>query len=124
MTRRWRAPRPVQLASRWLAELAGLLAVAGAAIAGALWLTPMQTVSVAGQVIKVGATSPSLSTSGPGEMDLFGQRLATSMRFAGPVRPRVQLARITINSELTTFVEGTKPVSAERVLGDRLATGW
>jgi len=98
--------------------------VAAAAITVALWLTPMQTVTVAGQVIKVGATAPGLSLSGPGEMDLFGQRLPTSQRFTGPVRPRVQLAQITINSELTTFVEGARPAHVGRRLGGRLASGW
>lgn len=124
MTGRRQVPRPVRMSGRWLAELLGLIMVAGGAITVALWLTPMQTVTVAGQVIKVGATAPGLSLSGPGEMDLFGQRLPTDQRFAGPVRPRVQLAQITINSELTTFVEGARPSGAQRRLGGLLASGW
>jgi lysophospholipase L1-like esterase len=109
---------------RWLAGLVLLVVLACAAIAVALQVTPMQTVTVAGQVIQVGATEPNLSLSGPGEIDLFGQSLPTSMRFTGPVRPRLQLAQISINSELTTFVEGTKAAGAERILGARLADGW
>jgi hypothetical protein len=101
-----------------------LVVLAAAAIAAALLVTPMQTVTVAGQVIQVGATAPSLSWSGPGEVDLFGQSLPTDLRFTGPVRPRLQLARITINSELTTFVEGHGGAGAERILGARLADGW
>ena len=101
-----------------------LIVLAGAAIAAALLVTPMQTVTVAGQVIQVGATAPSLSWSGPGEIDLFGQSLPTDLRFTGPVRPRVQLSQITINSELTTFIEGHRGAGAERVLGARLADGW
>ena len=33
----------------------------------------MQTVSAAGQTAQVGAAIPSLSWSGPGELDLFGR---------------------------------------------------
>src|SRR5579859_3706836 len=101
-----------------------LVMLAGAAIAAALLVTPMQTVTVAGQVIQVGATAPSLSWSGPGEVDLFGQSLPTDLRFTGPVRPRLQLSQISINSELTTFIEGARPGGAERLLGARLADGW
>src|SRR6266849_628549 len=112
------------VAFRWLAGLVLLVVVASGAIAVALQVTPMQTVTVAGQVIQVGATGPNLSLSGPGEIDLFGQSLPTNIRFTGPVRPRLQLSQITINSELTTFVEGTRPAGAERILGARLADGW
>ena len=59
------------LAFRWLAGLVLLALVACGAIAVALQVTPMQTVTVAGQVIQVGATSPNLSWSGPGEVDLL-----------------------------------------------------
>lgn len=108
----------------WLAELAALLVVAALAIAVAIRITPMQTVSVAGQVITVGTTTPSWSLAGPGEVDLFGQTLSTNLQFPGPVRPRLALAQITINSELTNFVQGAKPAGAERTLGSRLADGW
>src|SRR5215831_15581947 len=119
-----RAGRWATLAVRWLAALVLLVVVACGAIAVALQVTPMQTVTVAGQVIRVGATSPDLSWSGPGEVDLFGQSLPTNILFSGPVRPRLQLSQITINSELTTFVEGRHGAGAERILGARLADGW
>jgi lysophospholipase L1-like esterase len=109
---------------RWLAWLGVLLVMAVAAIAVALQVTPSQTVNVAGQVITVGATAPTLSLSGPGEIDLFGQSLPTNLHFVGPVRPRLQLAQITINSELTNFVRGAHPAGAARVLGNLLADGW
>jgi len=112
------------LAFRWLAGLALLVVVACGAIAVALQVTPLQTVTVAGQLIQVGATSPNLSWSGPGEVDLFGQSLPTNIRFSGPVRPRLQLSQITINSELTTFIEGAHGAGVERILGARLADGW
>lgn len=104
-----------------------LLAAAAASIAAALQVTPLQMVTIAGQAVKVGSTSPSLNLSGPGEVDLFGQSLATNLRFAGPVRPRLELAQITINSELANFVEGSRgpgAAGAERILGARLADGW
>jgi lysophospholipase L1-like esterase len=113
-----------RLARRWLAGLVLLVVSAAAAIAIALLVTPLQTVTVAGQVIEVGASAPSLSLSGPGQVDLFGQNLPTNLRFDGPVRPRLQLSRITINSELTTFVQGDHQAEAERILGGRLADGW
>jgi lysophospholipase L1-like esterase len=113
-----------RLARRWLVMLALLILAAGAAIAIALEVTPPQTITVAGQAIQVGASAPSFSLSGPGEVDLFGQSLPTNMRFAGPVRPRLQLNQITINSQLTTFVQGTRPAGAKRILGAQLAAGW
>ncbi len=116
--------RRARLARRLLTGLVLLVVLGGAAIAIALEVTPQQTVIVAGQVIEVGATAPSLSLSGPGEVDLFGQSLPTNVAFAGPVRPRLQLNQITINSELTTFIQGDHPTDAERLLGARLADGW
>jgi lysophospholipase L1-like esterase len=119
-----RGGRWAGLTLRWLAGLVLLVVLAAGAIAVALQVTPMQTITVAGQVIQVGATAPGLSLSGPGEVDLFGQSLPTNLRFTGPVRPRLQLSQITINGELTTFVEGTHGAGAERILGARLADGW
>src|ERR1700690_2567190 len=119
LTGRW-----TRLALRWLAGGLLLLLSAAAAIAVALQVTPMQTITVAGQVIQVGASEPSLSLSGPGQVDLFGQSLPTDLRFTGPGRPRLHLPQIPINSELTTFIEGTRPAGAERLLGASLADGW
>jgi lysophospholipase L1-like esterase len=119
LTGRW-----ARLARHLLTGLVLLVVLAGAAIAIAIEVTPQQTVRVAGQVIEVGATAPSLSLSGPGEVDLFGQSLPTNVQFAGPVRPRLQLNQISINSELTTFIQGDHATDAERVLGARLADGW
>src|ERR1700722_1569846 len=110
--------------TRWAIWLAAALVTAAVSIGVALKVTPLQTVTVAGQVIKVGTTAPTLSFSGPGEIDLFGQSLPTHVQFLGPVRPRLQLTQITINSELTNFVQGAGPAGAKRVLGDRLASGW
>ena len=117
-------PRRPGRRTRWIIWLAAALVTAAVSIGVALKVTPLQTVTVAGQVIKVGTTAPTLSFSGPGEIDLFGQSLPTHVQFLGPVRPRLQLTQITINSELTNFVQGAGPAGAKRVLGDRLASGW
>ncbi len=101
-----------------------LLLSTAIAIGVALRVTPQQTVTVAGQVIKVGTTAPSLSVSGPGEVNVFGQSLATQVQFLGPVRPSLTLTQITINSQLTNFVQGAGPAGAERILGNALASGW
>jgi lysophospholipase L1-like esterase len=122
MTQRMPAWRQRLLAG--VLGVAGLLVVAITAIVVSLRVTPVQTVTVAGQVIKVGATEPSLSLSGPGVVDLFGQSLPTDVRFAGPVRPRLVLSRITIDSELTNFVQDGTPRQASQRLGARLAGGW
>src|SRR5690348_11070262 len=119
-----RRARWATLTLRWLAGLVLLVVLACGAIAVALQVTPMQTTTVAGQVIQVGATAPNLSLAGPGEIDLFGQSLPTNIEFTGPVRPRLRLSQISINSELTTFVEGTHGAGVERILGARLADGW
>src|ERR1022692_2751022 len=89
-----------------LAWTAGAVLVAAVSISVALLVTPMQQVALVGQSVSVGAAAPSLSLSGPGELDLFGlsgpgeldlfgQRLPTTLRFDGPVRPRLALTQIT-----------------------------
>ena len=89
----------------------------------ALEVTPAQTVSVAGQVIQVGAR-PRLSWSGPGLVDLFGQQLPTIVSFPGPVQPTLQLSQLTLDSQLTTFVQGSGASKLTQLLGARLAAGF
>jgi hypothetical protein len=104
--------------------VAGLL-VAATSIAVALTVTPAQQVSVLGEQIGVAAASPSLSLSGPGVVELFGQRLPTVIRFAGPVRPRLTLAHITLSRQLAaTFSAQSGKTSGTRQIGDALASGW
>jgi lysophospholipase L1-like esterase len=108
---------------RPLLAAAGMLLTAVLAVGAALEVTPMQTVTVAGQVISVGAAlRPSLS--GPGEVDLFGQSLATAVSFPGPVRPRLELTQITLNSELADFVKGGTPSEVAATLRMALVSGW
>lgn len=101
--------------------LVALVAAAGA-IALSLWLTPMQQVSTAGQTVEVGASAPSWSLSGPGQLDLFGQSIPTTVTFDGPIRPKLTLTHITLSEQLTQFV--TQPKDASKTLEDALVSGW
>jgi GDSL-like Lipase/Acylhydrolase family len=100
-----------------------MVVAAVAATSAALEITPMQTVTVAGQVIKVGA-GPRLRLSGPGEVDLFGQGLPTAISIPGPIQLKLELSQITLNSELTNFVQGRTPNSDGRSLRTQLVAGW
>jgi lysophospholipase L1-like esterase len=103
---------------------AGVL-VAAASIALALVVTPLQETTVAGEEIGVGAAAPTLSLSGPGEVDLFGQKLPTTLKFAGPVRPRLTLSHITLDRQLASMfnpAHGAVPVRV--AIGDALAAAW
>jgi len=99
--------------------------IVAAVVAGgaALEVTPMQTVTVAGQVISVGA-APRPGFSGPGEVDLFGQGLPTAISIPGPIRPQLQLSQITLNSQLANFVQGRSLSHAGLMLRTQLVAGW
>jgi len=114
------------LRRRWLARTLSVVAVILVAIVAAsiaLEVTPTQTVTVAGQVINVGA-APRLGFSGPGEVDLFGQGLPTAISIPGPIQPRLQLSQITLNSQLDSFVQGHARGGAELALRTQLVAGW
>lgn len=107
-----------------LLSVMGLLLLAAASIAFALRVTPSQSVSALGQTVDVGAANPTLSASGPGVLDLFGQSLPTKVRFVGPVRPRLVLTRITINQQVENFAGLSGRTADEGLLGKSLANGW
>jgi hypothetical protein len=96
--------------------------------AGSIWLAlqvaPMQTVSAAGQTAEVGAAIPSLSWSGPGELDLFGQVIPTKPRFEGPIRPLLQLTHITIDPQVAQLLRSDDPRQLKLSLSQQLAQGW
>lgn len=102
-------------------NVVAILAAAAVSITVALWITPMQRVSAAGQTVQVGVAAPSWSLSGPGELDLFGQRIPTVIQFGGPVRPRLQLTRITMSQQLAEFAGSGDPA---RALQQALVRGW
>jgi len=96
--------------------------------AGAIWLalrvTPLQTVSAAGQTAQVGATLPNASFKGPGELDLFGEVMATRPQFTGPIRPRLVLEHITIDPQVVQVLRSEGPQKIELTLSQQLAAGW
>jgi hypothetical protein len=81
-------------------------------------------VSAAGQTAEVGATLPSVSLRGPGELDLFGQTMPTKPQFAGPIRPRLELSRITINPQVVETLRADGQRNVELSLSQQLASGW
>jgi hypothetical protein len=81
-------------------------------------------VSAAGQSAQVGATLPSLSLQGPGELDLFGEAMPTKPQFAGPIRPRLELNRITINPQVVQTLRADGGRNVELSLSQELAAGW
>jgi lysophospholipase L1-like esterase len=118
--------RAVPARSAWslrrvLVDALVVVIAAFGAIAFSLWLTPMQEVSTAGQTVEVGVTAPSWSLSGPGQLDLFGQSLPTTIQFEGPIRPRLALTHITLSEQLTQFAAGK---DATTTLEDALVSGW
>jgi lysophospholipase L1-like esterase len=100
------------------------LVVAAAAIWLALRVTPMQTVSAAGQAAQVGGTLPSLSLSGPGELDLFGQVIPTRLTFTGPIRPRLELNHISITPQVVQELRADGAHHVELTISQQLAIGW
>jgi hypothetical protein len=89
-----------------------------------LQVAPLQTVSAAGQTAQVGAAGPSLSLSGPGELDLFGQVVPTKPQFEGPIRPLLQLTHITIDRQVAQLLRSDSPRTLELNLSQQLAQGW
>ena len=118
-----RRPRHRQ-ALRGLVVVGTLLVVAAASIAFGLRVTPAQPVSMLGQTVAVGTTPPSLSTSGPGEVVLFGQRLPTQVYFVGPVRPRVVVTDISITAQIEDAFAPPGRAAAAEEAGEALAAGW
>ncbi|MGH9108843.1 MAG: SGNH/GDSL hydrolase family protein [Acidimicrobiales bacterium] len=77
-----------------------------------------------GETVEVGAAAPSLSLSGPAELDLFGQQLPTKPHFAGPVRPRLVLTQITVNRQVAALLQPSGRHRSVAALGSQLADGW
>ncbi|WP_375486738.1 GDSL-type esterase/lipase family protein [uncultured Jatrophihabitans sp.] len=115
-----RRPRLRHLVSEGLL----ILVVAVVSIAVALLVTPSQQVSSAGQTIEVGVTSPSLSVSGPAELDLFGQAIPTTTTFVGPVRPRLRLTHITPSKQLADLTNPASAADSAHGLQQALVSGF
>ena len=87
-------------------------------------MTPLQTVSAAGQTAQVGATLPNASLRGPGELDLFGQVMATEPQFTGIIRPKLALEHITIDPQVVQMLRAEGPSKVKLTFSQQLATGW
>jgi lysophospholipase L1-like esterase len=87
-------------------------------------VAPLQTVSAAGQTAQVGATLPNASLRGPGELDLFGQVMATKPDFPGLIRPKLALQHITIDSQVVQELRAQGPSKVAITLSQQLASGW
>ena len=110
---------------RLLLGTVALLAVSTISAGIALIVTPSQTVATAGQTVLVGAADPTLSLSGPGELDLFGQSMPTVLRFQGLIRPKLELTHISLNDQLAQFVQTSgSQHSTAGDLSSALVTGW
>ncbi len=109
---------------RFVLESLLLLAVTVVSIAVSLLVAPMQEVSALGQTVQVGVAAPSLSWSGPAELDLFGQRIPTTTTFVGPVRPRLQLTHITVSRQLADLGGGSSSGDPARGIETALIRGF
>ncbi|MGZ8579781.1 MAG: GDSL-type esterase/lipase family protein [Actinomycetota bacterium] len=109
---------------RGLVVAGALFAVSAAAITVGLLITPAQSVSALGQTVAVGATPPTLSASGPGEVVLFGRSLPTEIYFVGPVRPRLVLTDITLDAQVAGAFSPPGQAAAAAAVGEALASGW
>jgi hypothetical protein len=72
----------------------------------------------------VGAALPSLSPSGPGELDLFGQVMPTKPQFEGPIRPLLKLTHVTIDPKVAQLLRSDNPRHLKLDLSQQLAQGW
>jgi lysophospholipase L1-like esterase len=108
----------------WVTGVLVMLVSSAVAIWLAIQVTPMQSVSAAGQTVQVGAASPNLDLSGPGELDLFGQVIATRPRFDGPIRPRLELTHITVDAQVGGLVHPGVHDDVRLSISRQLAFGW
>ncbi|MFD0332405.1 hypothetical protein ACFQZ0_00815 [Streptomyces erythrogriseus] len=107
-----------------LGYAAAVLAVAALSVWLSVRVTPMQTVTPAGQTVQVGAATPDLSLSGPGELELFGQTIPTRPQFEGPIRPRLKLTHISFNSQARALTEPGGAEAAGKDLSEQLTSAW
>jgi lysophospholipase L1-like esterase len=88
-----------------------------ASIEIALLVSPAQNVEAGGQSLALSA-GPSVSTSGPGTLELFGQSIPTTQQFSGPIRPRLLWAEVTHYDQLLQALRQPEH------LGQDLRSGW
>jgi lysophospholipase L1-like esterase len=89
-----------------------------ASIEISLLASPAQNVQAGGQSLELGADPLSLSTSGPGTLELFGESIPTTLQFRGPIRPRLRWAEVTHYDQLLLALRQPQQ------LGQDLRQGW
>jgi len=94
------------------------VAIPLASVELSLLITPAQSVQTAGQSLELSAGPPSISASGSGTLELFGQSLPTTEQFSGPIRPRLHWAEVTHYDQLLQALR--QPAQ----LGQALRDGW
>jgi GDSL-like Lipase/Acylhydrolase family len=109
---------PSQVAGALLFVVCAAVAVPLASIELSLLITPAQGVQTAGQSLQLSAGPPSLSASGAGTLELFGQSIPTTQQFSGPIRPRLHWAEVTHYDQLLQALK--QPAH----LGQALRDGW
>ncbi len=110
-----RIHRPLGRAAVWVWFAVG---VPAAAIAISLAVTPAETLQVAGQSVSVSAAGFNPAFHGPGELNLFGRTIPTTVEFTGPIRPKVQWSEVAHLDQLVDAVQQNEPV------GQVLQDGW
>src|SRR5579859_7604615 len=123
---KWLLPRPrVALLLRWSRVAAFYTVTFAVVTVGAIWLAlrvaPLQTVSAAGQIAQVGATLPNASLRGPGELDLFGEVMATRPDFPGPITPKLALEHVTMDPHVVQMLRADGPAKVALTLSQQLA---
>jgi lysophospholipase L1-like esterase len=95
-----------------------IIVVPFASVEISLLAAPAQNVQAGGQSLELGATPLSLTTSGPGTLELFGQSIPTTLEFRGPIRPRLRWAEVTHYDQLLLALRQPQE------LGRDLRQGW
>jgi lysophospholipase L1-like esterase len=115
----------------WIKRLSLTLLLIVASMSLSLLLTPKEEISIFGQTVEVGAASPSLSLSGPGQANLFGEgTLDTVQYFTGPIRPLIVWQHFNRNDAADQFIQsstkdGKRVISTDTgAVGTILANGW
>ena len=109
------APRVLRLL---LLAVCAVVVIPLASIELSLLITPAQGVQTAGQSLELSAGPPSLSASGSGTLELFGQSLPTTQQFSGPIRPKLHWAEVTHYDQLL------QALRQPGRLGQALRDGW
>ena len=116
---------------KWTKRVTLTAIVIAGSMSLSLKFTPKEPVQLFGQTVEVGAASPSISLSGPGQANLFGEgSIDTVQNFAGPVRPLIVWQQFNRNDIAGEFIQSTAK-DGRRIIttntdavGQSLSDGW